>query len=39
MNQANREVVGQSKTTFENYFHHVASVSISYGKIPKELDE
>ena len=32
-------VLGRSKTTFENYSRHVASVAIYYGKIPTELDQ
>lgn len=31
-------VLGRSKTTFENYSRHIASVSLHYGKIPTLLD-
>lgn len=31
-------VLGRSKSTFENYARHIASISLHYGKIPTELD-
>ncbi|SMO85888.1 tyrosine-type recombinase/integrase [Solitalea koreensis] len=31
-------VLGRSKSTFENYARHIASISLHYGKIPAELD-
>jgi hypothetical protein len=31
-------VLGRSKSTFENYARHVASISLYFGKIPTQLD-
>ena len=31
-------MLGRSKSTFENYARHVASISLYFGKIPTQLD-
>jgi len=31
-------VLGRSRSTFENYARHVASISLHYGKLPTDLD-
>lgn len=31
-------VLGRSRSTFENYVRHLASISLYFGKIPTELD-
>lgn len=31
-------VLGRSRSTFENYSRHVASISLHYGKLPTDLD-
>lgn len=30
--------MGRSRSTFENYARHIASIALHYGKIPTELD-
>ena len=36
--ERNISVLGRSKSTFENYARHVASISLYFGKIPTQLD-